>query len=167
MSASGRDARLEESCVASPMVLSGLAAVQEAEGEHLGYSDWLEITQARVDQFAEATGDFQWIHVDPERAKSGPFGATIAHGYLTLSLASYLLPQIVRYEGFTMAVNYGLDKVRFPSPVRVGARIRAGAQLAEVTDVGTGVQVKTLVVIEVEGSDKPACVIESLARWFV
>jgi acyl dehydratase len=148
-------------------VLSGLAAVQEAEGRHLGYSDWLEITQERVDQFAEATGDFQWIHVDPQRAKDGPFGGTIAHGYLTLSLASYLLPQIVRYEGFTMAVNYGLDKVRFPSPVRVGERIRAGAQLAEVSDVGTGVQVKTFVTIEVEGADKPACVIESLARWFV
>jgi acyl dehydratase len=149
------------------MVLRGIAAVQELEGSHLGYSDWLEITQARVDQFAEATGDFQWIHVDPERAQDGPFGTTIAHGYLTLSLASYLLPQIVRYEGFAMAVNYGLDKVRFPAPVRVGARIRAGAQLTEVTEVGTGVQVKTLVTIEVEGGDKPACVIESLARWFV
>jgi acyl dehydratase len=149
------------------LVLSGLAAVQEAEGRHLGYSDWLEITQERVDQFAEATGDFQWIHVDPQRAKDGPFGGTIAHGYLTLSLASYLLPQIVRYEGFTMAVNYGLDKVRFPSPVRVGARIRAGAQLPEVSDVGTGVQVKTIVTIEVDGADKPACVIESLARWFM
>jgi acyl dehydratase len=148
------------------MVLRGIAAVQEREGSHLGYSDWLEITQERVDQFAEATGDFQWIHVDPERAKDGPFGTTIAHGYLTLSLASMLLPQIVRYEGFAMAVNYGLDKVRFPSPVRVGARIRAGAQVAEVSEVGTGVQVKTLVTIEVEGSDKPACVIESLARWF-
>jgi acyl dehydratase len=148
------------------MVLRGIAAVQEREGSHLGYSDWLEVTQERVDQFAEATGDFQWIHVDPERAKEGPFGTTIAHGYLTLSLASYLLPQIVRYEGFTMAVNYGLDKVRFPAPVRVGARIRAGAELAQVTEVGTGVQVKTLVTIEVEGGDKPACVIESLARWF-
>jgi len=152
--------------VSSPLVLSGLAAVQEAEGRHLGYSDWLEITQDRVDQFAQATGDFQWIHVDVERAKDGPFGGTIAHGYLTLSLASYLLPQIVRYEGFSMAVNYGLDKVRFPSPVQVGARIRAGAQLVEVTEVGTGVQVKTLVTIEVEGGHKPACVIESLARWF-
>jgi acyl dehydratase len=152
--------------LSSPIVLSGLAAVQEAEGRHLGYSDWLEISQARVDQFAEATGDFQWIHVDVERAKDGPFGGTIAHGYLTLSLASYLLPQIVRYEGFAMAVNYGLDKVRFPAPVRVGARIRAGAELAEVKDVGTGVQVKTLVTIEVEDGDKPACVIESLARWF-
>jgi acyl dehydratase len=147
-------------------VLRGIAAVQESEGAHLGYSDWLEITQERVDQFAEATGDFQWIHVDPERAQNGPFGGTIAHGYLTLSLASYLLPQIVRYEGFAMAVNYGLDKVRFPAPVRVGARIRAGAELAQVTEVGTGVQVKTLVTIEVEGGDKPACVIESLARWF-
>ena len=148
-------------------VFKNPAELKAAVGKHLGYSDWLEITQERVDQFAEATGDFQWIHVDPERAKDGPFGTTIAHGYLTLSLASYLLPQIVRYEGFAMAVNYGLDKVRFPSPVRVGARIRAGAELAEVTEVGTGVQVKTLVTIEVEGGEKPACVIESLARWFV
>ena len=152
--------------MSSPKVLSGIAAVREAEGRHLGHSDWLEITQERVDTFAEATGDHQWIHVDVDRAKDGPFGGTIAHGYLTLSLASYLLPQIVRYEGFAMAVNYGLDKVRFPTPVRVGARIRAGAQIAEVSEVGTGVQVKTLITIEVEGSEKPACVIESLARWF-
>jgi acyl dehydratase len=147
-------------------VLSGIAAVRESEGAHLGYSEWLEITQDRVDQFADATGDHQWIHVDVERAKDGPFGGTIAHGYLTLSLASYLLPQIVKYEGFTMAVNYGLDKVRLPTPVRVGARIRAGAELADVADVASGVQVRTLITIEVEGGEKPACVIESLSRWF-
>jgi acyl dehydratase len=99
-----------------------------------------------------------------ERAKDGPFGATIAHGYLTLSLASCLLPQIVRYEGLTMAVNYGLGRVRFPGPVRVGARVRAGAELTDVTEVGAAVQVTTLITIE--GSEKPACVIESLARWF-
>ncbi len=151
--------------MSSPIVLRGVAEVQAAEGRHLGHSDWLEITQERVDTFADATGDHQWIHVDVERAKEGPFGGTIAHGYLTLSLASLLLPTIVRYEGFTMAVNYGLDKVRFPAAVRVGARIRAGAELVEVTEVGTGVQVKTLITIEIEGSEKPACVIESLARW--
>ena len=152
--------------MSTPIVLSGLAAVQEAKGRHLGHSDWLEITQERVDQFAEATGDHQWIHVDAERATEGRFGGTIAHGYLTLSLASYFLPQIVRYEGFTMAVNYGVDKVRFPAPVPVGSRIRAGAEIVEVTDVGTGVQVKTIITIEIEGGEKPACVIESLSRWF-
>jgi acyl dehydratase len=155
-----------EDFAASPTILRGVAAVREAEGTHLGYSDWLEITQERVDTFAEATGDLQWIHVDVERAKSGPFGGTIAHGYLTLSLASYFMPQIVRYEGFSHAVNYGLDKVRFPSPVRVGARARAGAEIASVSEVGSGLQVKSIITIEVEGSDRPACVIESLARWF-
>ena len=153
--------------MASPTVLNGVVEVRAARGRHLGYSDWLEITQDRVDRFAEATGDFQWIHVDVERAKDGPYGGTIAHGYLTLSLASTLVPQIVKYEGFTMAVNYGVDKVRFPAPVIVGRSIRAGAEIAEVTEIGSGVQVKTLITIEVEGGDKPACVIESLARWFV
>ncbi len=152
--------------MSTPIVLSGLAAVQEAKGRHLGHSDWLEITQERVDQFAEATGDHQWIHVDVERSRQGRFGGTIAHGYLTLSLASYFLPQIVRYEGFAMAVNYGVDKVRFPAPVPVGSRIRAGAEITEVTDVGTGVQVKTIITIEIEDGEKPACVIESLSRWF-
>ena len=150
----------------APTVLNGVAEVRAATGRHLGHSDWLEITQERVDRFAEATGDFQWIHVDVERAKDGPYGGTIAHGYLTLSLAGTLVPQIVRYEGFSMAVNYGVDKVRFPAPVVVGRRIRAGAEIAEVTEVGAGVQVRTLITIEVEGGDKPVCVIESLARWF-
>ena len=145
---------------------NGIAEVKAAEGEHLGYSDWLEITQDRIDKFAEATGDYQWIHVDVERAKDGPFGATIAHGYLTLSLASYFLPQIAKYEGFSMAVNYGVDKVRFVAPVLVGKRIRAGAEMMEVTDVkGGGIQTKVLITIEIEGGDKPACVIESISRW--
>lgn len=137
-----------------------------AVGRHLGHSDWLLITQDRVDRFADATGDHQWIHVDPERAKSGPFGGTIAHGYLTLSLASFFLPQIATYEGFSMAINYGVDKVRFINPVKCGARIRAGAEMQSVTDVGGGVQTKVLITIEIEGEDKPACVIESLSRWF-
>jgi acyl dehydratase len=152
--------------MSSPLVLSGAAAVKAAEGRHLGYSDWLEVTQERVNTFAEATGDFQWIHVDVERAAVGPFGGTIAHGYLTLSLAARFVAQVVRYEGFSMAVNYGLDKVRFPAPVRVGARIRGGAEVVEVTEMGSGLQVKTLITIEIEGVDKPACVLESLARWF-
>ena len=134
-------------------------------GQHLGYSDYMEITQERVNTFAEATGDYQWIHVDVERAKQGPFGGTIAHGYLTLSLASFFLPQIARYEGFAMAINYGVDKVRFVAPVLVGKRIRAGAEMQEVTDVKGGIQTKVLITIEIEGSEKPACVIESISRW--
>jgi len=145
---------------------TGIAEVKAAEGKHLGYSEWLLIEQDRIDKFAEATGDYQWIHVDAERAKDGPFGATIAHGYLTLSLASFFLPQIATYEGFSMAINYGVDKVRFINPVKCGARIRAGAEMQSVTDVGGGVQTKVLITIEIEGEDKPACVIESLSRWF-
>ena len=145
---------------------TGIAEVKAAEGRHLGYSEWLLIEQDRIDKFAEATGDYQWIHVDAERAKDGPFGATIAHGYLTLSLASFFLPQIATYEGFSMAINYGVDKVRFINPVKCGARIRAGAEMQSVTDVGGGVQTKVLITIEFEGEDKPACVIESLSRWF-
>jgi len=145
---------------------TGIAEVKAAEGKHLGYSEWLLIEQDRIDKFAEATGDYQWIHVDVERAKDGPFGVTIAHGYLTLSLASFFLPQIATYEGFSMAINYGVDKVRFINPVKCGARIRAGAEMQSVTDVGGGVQTKVLITIEIEGEDKPACVIESLSRWF-
>ena len=150
-----------------PTIFQHPSELAAAVGQHLGYSDWLEVTQDRVDTFADATGDHQWIHCDVERARTGAFGGTIAHGYLTLSLASALLPQIVRYDGFEMAVNYGLDKVRFPSPVRVGKRIRAGAELGQVTDIEGGVQAKTMITIEVEGSDKPACVIESVARWYL
>lgn len=151
---------------ATPVVLRGVEEVRAAVGHHLGYSDWLEVTQERVNQFAEATGDFQWIHVDVERAaKESPYGGTIAHGYLTMSLSNMLVPTIVRYEGFSLAVNYGADRVRFPAPVPVGARIRAGVELTEVTDVAGGIQTKAVVTIEVEGSDKPACVVESLSRW--
>jgi acyl dehydratase len=153
--------------VVSPRVFDGIDDVKSALGEHLGYSDWLEISQERVNTFAEATGDYQWIHVDVERAKNGPFGGTIAHGYLTLSLASFFLPQIAKYQGFSMAVNYGTDKVRFISPVLVGSRIRAGAELAEVTDVNGGIQTKVIITIEIEGGKRPACVIESISRWLV
>ena len=136
-------------------------------GTHLGFSEYRTVTQEQVNLFADATGDHQWIHVDVERANAGPFGGPIAHGYLTLSMASLFLPTIVRYDGWNMAVNYGVDKVRFPSPVKVGARIRAGAELVDVTDVaGGGIQTKTLITIEVEGQEKPCCVIESLARWY-
>jgi len=146
-------------------VLDGVDAVLAAAGTHLGYSDWLEVTQERIDQFAEATGDHQWIHVDPDKAKDGPFGTTIAHGYLTLSLSNFLLPQIVEVQGISMGINYGVDKVRFPAPVPVGSRIRAGAELVAVQEIEGGVQATTRVTIELEGASKPACVIESLSRY--
>jgi acyl dehydratase len=163
----GEPTSAEEATVAVQRVFDGVESVKAAVGEHLGYSDWLEITQERVNLFAEATGDYQWIHVDEARAAASPFGGTIAHGYLTLSLTVELLSQVARYEGFTMAINYGADKVRFISPVMVGKRVRAGAELVEVTDVSGGIQIKVLVTVEIEGSEKPACVIESLTRWLV
>lgn len=133
-------------------------------GEHLGYSSWREITQHQVDLFAEATDDHQWIHVDPERAKDGPFGSTIAHGYLTLSMLSSLLWEIYRVNGIGMTLNYGLNRVRFPAPVAVGSRVRAGARLAAAQKVASGgTQVILEVVIEIEGEDRPACVAESIA----
>jgi len=147
--------------------LDGPDAVRAHVGRHLGHSEWLTVDQDRVNLFADATGDHQWIHVDVERAKSGPFGAPIAHGYLTLSLSNLFLPQIVEVVGFSTGVNYGVDKVRFPSPVKVGDRVRAGAELAEVTDVTNGLQTKIVITIEIEGSAKPACIIESLSRWLV
>ena len=147
--------------------LDGPDAVRAAVGTHLGYSEWLHVDQDRVNLFADATGDHQWIHVDVERAKNGPFGAPIAHGYLTLSLSNLFLPQIVEVVGFSTGVNYGVDKVRFPSPVKVGDRVRAGAQLTEVSEVTNGLQTKIVITIEVDGSNKPACIIESLSRWLV
>jgi acyl dehydratase len=148
-------------------VLDGVDAVRAAVGTHLGYSDWLEIDQERIDLFAAATGDDQWIHVDPVRAAEGPFGATIAHGYLTLSLTSLFLPQIVEVRGFSMGLNYGTAKVRFPAPVPVGSRVRGGAELTAVEDVPGGIQTTMVVTVEVEGGAKPACVVESLSRWIV
>ena len=146
-------------------ILNGIDEVRAAVGTHLGYSDWITITQDRVQRFADATGDHQWIHVDVERANAGPFGGPIAHGYLTLSLSNYFLPQIVSVEGFAMGINYGTGKVRFLSPVRVGARVRGGAELVSVDDVAGGIQTMMRITIELEGSEKPACVIESLSRY--
>jgi acyl dehydratase len=149
-------------------VLHGADEVRAAVGRHLGYSDWLEITQERVNLFAEATGDYQWIHVDVERAKrESPFGGPIAHGYLSLSLSNLLVPTVVAVDGFSLAINYGVDRVRFPAPVPVGARLRAGVEMVEVGDVAGGIQTTMRITMEVEGSEKPACVIESLARWIV
>src|SRR5271157_3254537 len=131
--------------MAQATVFENLQDLKAAAGRHLGYSDWLEITQDRVNQFADATDDHQWIHVDPERAAKGPFGRTVAHGYLTLSLVSTLLSQLMKVRNISMAINYGANKVRFPSPVPVGSLIRAGAQILSVDDVPGGVQVTTLV----------------------
>ena len=135
-------------------------------GQHLGYSDYLEITQERVNQFAEATGDFQWIHVDVERAKAGPFGGPIAHGYLTLSLGPVLYPQIVRINGFAMGKNYGANKVRFPSPVPVGAKVRLGAELTGADDIAGGAQVTMRFTFEAEGAAKPSCVADIIFRYY-
>ena len=145
--------------------LRGIDAVRSALGTHLGYSDWLEITQDRVDVFADATGDHQWIHVNVDKAKNGPFGAPIAHGYLTMSLSNMFLPQIVEVTDVSMGVNYGTDTVRFPAPVVVGTRIRAGAELIAVTDITNGVQTTIRITIETDGGTKPNCVIDSLSRW--
>jgi acyl dehydratase len=142
------------------------ADLKSAEGQHLGYSDWLEITQDRIDKFADATGDHQWIHVDPERAKKGPFGACIAHGYLTQSLVNLFLPQIVVVKGISMGVNYGADRLRFPAPVPVGSRIRAGGELTKVEDVKGGVQTTVRVTVEIEGGDRPGCVIDTISRFY-
>ena len=135
-------------------------------GEHLGYSDYRVVTQDQVDRFADATGDHQWIHVDPERAAAGPFGGTIAHGYLTLSLIPVLVGSLLRVGGVSMGVNYGSNRVRFTSPVRVGSEVRAGATLASVDEVAGGVQVALEVTVEVRGREKPACVAETLTRFY-
>ena len=147
-------------------VLNGADELKAKVGEHLGYSSYHEVTQEQVNLFADATGDHQWIHVDPERAKSGPFGGPIAHGYLTLSLAPSLIPEIVQVHGFSMGVNYGCEKVRFPSPVPVGAKLRAGAELVGVDDVAGGVQVSMKLTFEVEGASKPSCVAEVVYRYY-
>jgi acyl dehydratase len=142
--------------------------VQSLVGQHLGHSDWVTVTQEQVNQFAEATGDHQWIHVDPERAKKeSPYGGPIAHGYLTLSLIPSLLPQIVTFDGFRMGVNCGTEKVRFPSPVPVGSRVRAGASLESATPFDGGVQLNMGVTIEVEGASKPAMVATVVYRRYL
>ncbi|MGW6742077.1 MaoC family dehydratase [Streptomyces sp. NPDC055025] len=152
--------------MAEPRIFTSAEELRAGVGEPLGHSDWLEIDQKRIDLFAEATGDHQWIHVDPVRAAAGPFGTTIAHGYLTLSLLPLFLPQLVQVENVTMGINYGTNKVRFPSPVPVGSRLRASAVLTEAVEAGGGVQITTLVTVEREGGEKPACVAESVSRYY-
>jgi acyl dehydratase len=143
-------------------VFSSFEEIEAATGEEIGTTDWVEITQERVDQFADATGDHQWIHVDVEKAKDGPFGGTIAHGYLTLSLVPWLGSQVFELDTPGAKLNYGVNKVRFPNPVRVGSRVRARVSVGEVTDIPAGKQLTLKYVVEIEGQDKPACVAETV-----
>lgn len=146
-------------------IFNGLAELVEAAGEELGASDWLEVDQQRINTFADATGDHQWIHVAPDKAAQGPFGGPIAHGLLTLSLLPSFLHQIYRVDGVRMAVNYGMNKVRMPAPVPAGAKLRAKSRLAEVTELDGAVQVALSTTIEIEGGERPACVVESIVRY--
>ena len=151
----------------SPRIINGSAELKALVGEHLGYSPWMQISQERVNQFADATGDHQWIHIDVERAKKeSPFGGPIAHGYLTLSLGPVLMPQVVLTTGFKMGVNYGCNKVRFMSPVPVGANVRLGVKLSQVDDIAGGVQQTFEFTFEVEGAAKPSCVAEVIFRSY-
>jgi acyl dehydratase len=145
----------------------GPKALLDSIGADLGTTDWITITQEQINAFAGATLDNQWIHVDTERAKAGPFGAPIAHGYLTMSLAAYFLGQLVRVTGISMGINYGADKVRFPSPVPVGSKLRGRGELMDAKEVPGGVQVTIRVTIEREGSDKPAAIVDALTRYVV
>lgn len=148
-------------------LFNSVAGVLAAVGSDLGTTDWVLIDQQRINTFAEATGDHQWIHVDPERAKDGPFGACVAHGYLTLSLANLFLPQLVSYQRLKMGVNYGCDKVRFPTPVKVNARIRGRGEVVAAEPVkGDGVQVTVRISVEIDGSDKPGCVVDTISRLY-
>jgi len=146
--------------------IEGISGLRELVGQHLGYSEWHEVTQDQVNRFADATWDHQWIHVDVERAKTGPFGGPIAHGYLTLSLAPALLDEIMSVSGVSMSVNYGLNKLRFPAPVPVGSKVRIGASLDSLEDVSGGVQATMVLTWEVEGGTKPTCVAEVLFRYY-
>ncbi|MFE2041402.1 MaoC family dehydratase [Streptomyces sp. NPDC059477] len=150
-----------------PTLAHTIDGLKALAGTDLGRTGWMEITQERVNTFADATGDHQWIHTDPEKAKEGPFGRTIAHGYLTLSLIIPLFEELLEVSGTSMSVNYGLDKVRFPSPVPVGAKIRLHGTVASVEEVkGNAVQLHLTFTVEVDGSDKPACVAEAIYRHY-
>ncbi|NKQ54208.1 MaoC family dehydratase [Amycolatopsis sp. K13G38] len=146
-------------------VFNGIGELAGAAGESLGTTDWIVVDQERIDTFAQATGDHQWIHVDPQRAEAGPFGGTIAHGLLTLSLLPAFQRELYRVDGVRMAINYGLDKVRFPAPVPAGSKLRAHSTITEVTPLADAVQLKVSTTMEVAGSDRPACVVESIVRY--
>ena len=151
----------------SPRIINGPDELKSLVGEHLGYSPYVEITQDQINLFAEATGDYQWIHVDIEKAKAGPFGGPIAHGYLTLALGPMLYPQVVQITGFSMGVNYGANKVRFPAPVPVGSSVRLGVELIGVDDIAGGVQMTLGFTFECEGAAKPSCVAEIIFRSYL
>jgi acyl dehydratase len=149
------------------VIANGLDELKALAGTDLGYTGWLEVTQDRVNTFADATGDHQWIHVDAAKAAAGPFGGTIAHGYLTLSLVIPLFGELAEVRGVSMGINYGLNKVRFPAPVPVGSKIRLGARLGAVEDAGVNaVQAVVDFTIEVEGAEKPACVAQAVYRYY-
>ena len=146
-------------------VFKGTEEMLASTGLDLGTTDWVLIDQARIDLFAEATGDHQWIHVDPVRAADGPFGCTVAHGYLTLSLANLFLPQLMQVQNMQMGVNYGCDKVRFPAPVKVGSRVRGRGEVIKVEQVGAAVQQTVRVSVEIEGAERPGCVVDTVSRY--
>ncbi|MBC8650844.1 MaoC family dehydratase [Pseudomonas sp. MTM4] len=147
-------------------IFSSAEQLHAAVGESLGATDWLPIEQERVNGFAEATGDHQWIHVDPERARKGPFKGCIAHGYLTLSLVNFFLPQLMRVDNLLMGVNYGCDRVRFPAPVKVGARVRGTGEISSVESLpNSALQVVVRVTVEIEDSDRPGCVVDTISRY--
>jgi acyl dehydratase len=148
------------------VTIQGITDLFNRVGQSLGESDYIQVTQDTIDQFAKATGDYQWIHVDPERAKSGPFGDTIAHGYLTLSLAPVLLASFLKVEGVSFGINYGTNKVRFPSPVLVNSKVKAKALLKAVEEVQGGAQAVLEVTFVIDGKDKPACVAEVVYRYY-
>lgn len=149
-----------------PTVFESPDDLLAAVGTDLGATDWVPITQEQVDGFADATGDHQWIHVDPERAAAeSPYGTTIAHGYLTLALTNLFLPQLLEVRGISMGINYGANRVRFPAPVPVGAQVRGRAEIVAAEEVKGGVQTTVTITVEIEGQDRPACVVESLSRW--
>jgi len=151
----------------SPVTFHSVDSVLQAQGLALGHTDWLQIDQQRIDTFATATGNHQWILVDPVRAQAGPFGVCIAHGFLTLALANLFLPQLVRYEGLRMGVNYGCDKVRFPAPVPVGARVRGQGLLTEAKAlVDGGVHMVVRITVEIENAHKPGCVADTISRLY-
>lgn len=146
-------------------LFSNAAQLLDAQGQDLGRTEWLELTQERINLFAEATGDHQWIHVDPERAASGPFGACIAHGYLTLALANLFMPQLMQFANLAMGVNYGSDRVRFPAAVKVGSRVRGHGQIVQVELLGAAVQAVVRISVEIEGSERPGCVVDTISRY--
>ncbi|MCC7394029.1 MAG: MaoC family dehydratase [Sphingomonadaceae bacterium] len=151
---------------AGPKIFARPSALLGSVGTLLGPSEWIIIDQARVDGFADVTLDHQWIHVDVERAKAGPFGGTIAHGYLTMSLVNHFLPQLIDVQGFTHAVNVGADRLRFLSPVLVGSRIRGAGEIVAVEEIKGAIQSVVRITVEIEGAEKPACIVDTISRYY-